>query len=103
MRFLRLITSIHRLSLKQRSIFSFRKCQIRISRMFLSLEVSFSENNFRNFFHVGGPPYCVIALTIRYPCRDIPFLLKELDLLTVIKKFDVIKKNSISCLYTPTN
>jgi hypothetical protein len=42
--------SIHRPFLNRESVFLLRKCQIRIPRMFLSIEMSFTETN----FHVGG-------------------------------------------------
>jgi hypothetical protein len=61
MRFLRLFASIHRPSLNQGSVFSLLKCQIRIPRMFLPLERSFSEKIFENFFTWVAPSYCVVA------------------------------------------
>ena len=46
----RIFTTLHRPSLDQGSVFSLRKCQIRIPRIFLPLEGSFPEKNFENFF-----------------------------------------------------
>jgi hypothetical protein len=58
--FLRLFTSIHRPSLNQGSVFSLRKFQIQILRMFLSLEGSFPEKIFEIFF-TWVVPYCIVA------------------------------------------
>ncbi len=52
--FLRLFASIHRPSLNQGSIFSLRKCQIRIPRMFLPPRGVISRKNFQKIFLVGG-------------------------------------------------
>jgi hypothetical protein len=50
--FLRLVASIHRPSLNQRSTYSLQKFEIRILRMFLPLEASFPEK----FFTWVPPP-----------------------------------------------
>jgi hypothetical protein len=64
MQFLRVFASIHNtLSLNQGNVFSLWKCQIRIPSMFLSLERSFPEKNFKMFsggYFVVSPICCVI-------------------------------------------
>jgi hypothetical protein len=41
--------------------FSLLKCQIRIPRMFLPLEMSFPEKSFEKIFTCVVAPYCVVA------------------------------------------
>jgi hypothetical protein len=62
MRFLRLFASIHRPFLNQGSISSLRKCQTRISHMFLPLEGSFPEKILKIFSRGWFPLYFVIDL-----------------------------------------
>jgi hypothetical protein len=58
--FLWLFASIHRPSLNQGSVFSLRKCQIRIPRMSLPLEGSFTEKISKKFSR-RRPLYFIIA------------------------------------------
>jgi hypothetical protein len=66
--FFRLFALIYRPSLNQESVFSFRKCQI---RLFLPLEGLFQEK----FFHViAPPPYCVVVPDFEFwgsTCSDL--------------------------------